>query len=94
VSERKEKSYNEDIESAIWLSLERRRRTMMRALLISPLIVASLTLLGAGAGFYLAGLTGIPPAFAAVAFSTIGLFVSLPILVKMINRMIASEARE
>ncbi len=76
------------------MSLERRRRTMMRALLISPLIVASLTLLGAGLGFYLAGLTGFPPVIPAVAFSTIGLFVSLPIIVKMINRMIAGETSE
>ncbi len=60
--------------------------------MISPLIVASLTLLGAGLGFYLARLTGFPPAISAVAFSTVGLFVSLPIIVKMIDRMIASEA--
>ncbi len=73
------------------MSLERRRRTTVRALLISPLIVASFVLLGVGSGFYLAQLTDLPPALLAVTFSTIGLFVSLPIIVKMINRMIANE---
>ncbi len=75
------------------MSLERRKRTTVRALLISPLIVASLVLLGVGSGFYLAQLTHLPPVVLAVTFSTIGLFVSLPIIVKMIDRMIANERR-
>jgi len=73
------------------MSLERRSRTMVRALIISPLIVASLVLFGVGLGFYLARLTDLPPVVLAVTFSTIGLFVSLPIIVKMIDRMIANE---
>lgn len=70
---------------------EKRRRTTLRVLLISPLIVATLVLLGAGLGFYIAQMTGLPPAIPAMTFSTIGLFVSLPIIVKMIDRMIAKE---
>ena len=73
------------------MSLERRNRTMVRALIISPLIVASLVLFGVGLGFYLAQVTNIPPVILAVTFSTVGLFVSLPIIVKMIDRMIANE---
>jgi len=59
--------------------------------LISPLIVAALVLFGVGLGFYLARLTNIPPVILAVTFSTVGLFASLPIIVKMIDRMIANE---
>ncbi len=73
------------------MSPERRRRTTLRALLISPLIVATFVLFGAGLGFYFAQLIGLPPAIPAATFSTIGLFVSLPIIVKMIDRMIANE---
>ncbi|TLX98601.1 MAG: hypothetical protein E6K96_00095 [Thaumarchaeota archaeon] len=76
------------------MSLERRNRTTVRALIISPLIVASLVLFGVGLGFYLAQLTDIPPVVLAVTFSTIGLFVSLPIIVKMIDSMIANEGSE
>ena len=67
---------------------------MTRVLLISPLIVVSLTLLGVGLGFYLARLTGLPPAIPMIVLSTVGFLISLPILVKMIDRMIANESRE
>jgi len=73
------------------LSLERRRRTTLRVILISPLIVATFVLTGVGLGFYVADLSGLPPAITAVTFSTAGLFFSLPIIVKMIDRMIADE---
>ena len=73
------------------MSLERRRRTTLRVILISPLIVAALVILGVEVGFYVAQLSGLPPAIMAVMFSAMGLFISLPILVKMIDRMIANE---
>ena len=42
-------------------------------------------------GFYVSQLSGLPPAMMAVTFSIIGLFISLPIIVRMIDRMIANE---
>jgi len=73
------------------MGLEKRRRTAIRVLLISPLIVVTLVLLGVAFGFYLAGALGLPRAILAVVFSTLGLFASLPIIVKMIDKMIANE---
>jgi protein-S-isoprenylcysteine O-methyltransferase Ste14 len=76
------------------LAERRRRRTTLKVMIISPIIVTAFVLLGVFMGFYLSDLTGLSKGVLAVLLATGGLFVSLPIILKMTLRMVAGDAKE
>ncbi len=67
---------------------------MVRAMMISPLIITAFVLAGVFMGFYFSDLTGLSKGMLAVILATGGLFVSLPIVIKLVIRMAADEAKE
>jgi hypothetical protein len=69
----------------------RKRILTFKILVITLIIVASLVVSGAFLGFYLGEVLGISKAILAATISTLGLFISLPIVVKIINWIIRKE---
>ncbi len=67
---------------------------MVRAMIISPLIITAFVLAGVFMGFYLSDLTGLSKGTLAIILATGGLFFSLPIVIKLVIRMAADEAKE
>ncbi len=67
---------------------------MVRAMIISPLIITAFVLAGVFMGFYLSDLTGLSKGMLAIILATGGLFVSLPIVIRLVIRMAADEAKE
>jgi hypothetical protein len=63
-------------------------------MIISPIIVTAFVLIGVFLGFYLSDLTGLSKGILALILATGGLFVSLPIIVKMTIRMVAEDEKE
>jgi hypothetical protein len=63
-------------------------------MIISPIIVTAFVLTGVFLGFYLSDLTGLSKGILALILATGGLFVSLPIIVKMTVRMVAEDEKE
>ncbi len=68
--------------------------TTVRVMIVSPLIVTAFVLLGVFLGFYVSDLTGVSKLILAMVLATGGLFVSLPVIVKVINWMVANEAKK
>jgi hypothetical protein len=73
------------------MNKEARRRSTIKVLIITPLIVVSLVLGGAFLGLALGSPMGVSSAFLGATLGTLGLFVSLPIVVKVVDRIVKQE---
>ena len=70
------------------MNLETRRTTTAKVLITTLVIVASMVVGGAFLGFSLAAWFGTSKAILGATLATAGLFISLPIAVKVVDRMI------
>ncbi|MDA4128367.1 MAG: hypothetical protein OK422_02750 [Thaumarchaeota archaeon] len=76
------------------LTEQKRRSTAMRVMIVSPLVIAAFVIIGAESGFYLGGALGVSRLVLGMLFGAAGLLLAFPVLMKMINRMVANDPRE
>lgn len=74
------------------MSKEARRRSTIKVLIVTPAIVASLVIGGAFLGLSLGEMIGGYRAILSVTLATLGLFVSLPIVVRIVDRIVRQES--
>jgi hypothetical protein len=72
----------------------KRSAATTKALLISPLVVVAFVVGGAELGLYLAAMIEFSPLAASVIFGTTGLFLSFPVLVKIVDIFASREAKD
>ncbi len=73
---------------------ERRAKNTTLILAVTPVIVAAFVLTGLFLGFYIATILGISKFILALVLSTVGLFASLPVVVKFVGWMVSREYRK
>lgn len=73
---------------------QRRRRTAVRVMIYSPLIVLAFILTGVLLGSYLADFVGISRLILELILAGGGLLVSFPVIRRMIQWMVAKEEKE
>ncbi len=73
-------------------SKARRRSTNIKVMIVAPIIIALIVISSTFFGFYLAATLGVSQALLAGAMATIGLGVSIVVVVKFVGAMVKREA--
>lgn len=74
------------------VSKARRRSTNIKVMLAAPIIIAVIVISGTFFGFYLADTLGMSQALLAGVMATVGLGVSIVVVVRFVDTMVKREA--
>lgn len=74
------------------VSKARRRSTNIKVMLVAPIIIAVIVISGTFFGFYLAEALGMSQALLAGAMATVGLVVSIVLVVRFVDAMVKRDA--
>lgn len=74
------------------VSKARRRSTNIKVMLAAPIIIAVIVISGTFFGFYLADTLGMSQALLAGVTATVGLGVSIVVVVRFVDTMVKREA--
>lgn len=80
------------IPTIVMATKARRRATNIKVMLVAPIIIAAIVISGTFFGFYLAEALGMSQALLAGAMATVGLVVSIVLVVRFVDMMVRRDA--